>query len=81
MSEMVKRVARAIRVARQSDPDTPPQEPQAGELEWWIPEARAAIEAMREPTEAMQRAWEGPESWGWGPLKVYRAMIDAALRD
>mgnify|MGYP000922428315 CR=1 FL=1 len=34
--------------------------------------ARAAIEAMREPTEAM-------ESAAWGSCDVWRAMIDAAL--
>ena len=48
--------------------------------------ARAAIEAMREPTEAMMDAgWNAqPEDDIDGPLSVsvrapYRAMIDAAL--
>lgn len=37
--------------------------------------ARAAIEAIREPTEAMLEAQFGQA----GPLNCYRAMIDAAL--
>jgi hypothetical protein len=39
---------------------------------------RAAIEAMREPTEGMMRAVYGPEC---KDEYIYRAMIDAALKD
>lgn len=43
--------------------------------------ARAAIAAMREPIEVMQRAWEGPEPWDQEALEVWQAMIDAALKE
>lgn len=82
MSEMIDRVARAI-AAREAeimvgaDPTHQSADPRAL--------ARAAIEAMREPTDAM--TYSG--SWAVGPggsaakkaelAKAYRAMIDAAL--
>lgn len=43
--------------------------------------ARAAIEAMRDPTEGMKAAWLGPEPWDQDALKVWQAMIDAALSE
>ena len=68
MTEMVERVARAL-----------------AEKEgfcWencaqcvWIDDARAAIAAMREPTEAML----GPP-WNYGRLEIWQAMIDEALQ-
>lgn len=42
-----------------------------------LPTARAAIEAMREPTEAMTLA--GDERGD--PTSMYQAMIDAALSE
>jgi hypothetical protein len=74
MTEMIERVARAMcdercdwgcRFVR----------------EYWITAARAAIEAMREPTDAMLefRLFFGSgEACQWAP-HVWRAMIDAAL--
>jgi hypothetical protein len=41
--------------------------------------ARAAIEAMREPTEAMGESADQYASMGMA-LKVWQAMIDAALK-
>jgi hypothetical protein len=42
--------------------------------------ARAAIEAMREPTEAMAKgAWDRADDNYLIPEAVWRAMIDAAL--
>lgn len=42
--------------------------------------ARAAIEAMREPTEHMVKS--GHKGFCFGrPLETYQAMIDAALRE
>ena len=41
-------------------------------------EARAAIEAMKEPTEAMQD-W-GRLYWGQGPSMLWTGMINAALQ-
>lgn len=47
--------------------------------------ARAAIEAIRKPTDAMiQRGWQdGAGGWGEGEEipDIWRAMIDAALGD
>ena len=44
--------------------------------------AKAAIEAIREPTEAM--VWAGSDQCGYSgvdPKIVYKAMIDVALAD
>ncbi len=94
MSEMIERVARAMLAADYPD-DV------GGELEylWWdrhgetyLRYARAAIEAMREPTEAMTFAGHDPleTSVGLsngelyfdaeGPAQTFTAMIDAALK-
>lgn len=62
MSEMVERVARAIALARGMDPggnsvtafQGAPRDCRVWET--LVPSARAAIEAMREPTEAMLKA-------------------------
>jgi hypothetical protein len=73
VSEMIERVARAI------------AEQNHGLTTWdeWIDEARAAIKAMREPTEAMMnglRITRECDSTAalWAPI-VWRTMIDAAL--
>lgn len=80
MSEMVERVARAIALA-DLDPETRAAvDPDV----WFVAEsyyalARAALEAMREPTQDMLLADPrrdmdlSEESWA--------AMIDAALKD
>lgn len=94
MSEMVERVARAICVVAKG-PDYPDADyygkPGDPWRKWWesfVPEARAAIAAMREPTEAMREAALDADLdiyWGYmaeGPGKpgdVWRAMIGAAL--
>lgn len=68
MSDMVDRVARAIHTLRHNTPEQ---------------QARAAIEAMREPTEAMVS--DGDHSNGWyrvgeeEAVLCWHAMIDAAL--
>lgn len=71
MSEMVDRVARAIEraMAEQMDP-TP------GYL------ARAAIEAVREPTEGMELAGDQVGHYSDAPAActVWLAMIDEALK-
>jgi len=74
MSEMVERVARALSGWLHGSPS----------WESCFPMARAAIEAMREPTEAM--VWAGRadhltvdgEEWS---KPIWQAMIDAALED
>ncbi|ANW00702.1 hypothetical protein [Bradyrhizobium icense] len=90
MSEMIERVARAIAVAIVSQSrsgatfDEKPVLMIADEdsNSFWelMPVARAAIEAMRKPTQAMVDQFEGHKEqeaaafyWGW--------MIDAALKD
>lgn len=68
MSEMVERVALAILKSRSEGygPHT---------------QARAAIEAMREPTEAMARAPTALADWEDSCAEVvWDAMIDAALK-
>jgi len=72
MSEMVQRVADAIAEAADLDSDT-----------MYKDMARAAIEAMREPTQEM-KAVDGVH-WGYGChvcgglTEGWHAMIDAAL--
>jgi len=80
MSEMVQKVARAIRKA--SNAETTRQD--------YVLIARAAIKAMQEPTEDMLNAVPVPpgairEYWRTGGLKImkkyYRLMIQAALHE
>lgn len=82
---LVERVARAMILARH--PNCPPgkgRDPYVHELA----EARAAIEAMREPTEEMLDACAARMkgmTFSDHPRKqdaaLYRAMIDAALQE
>lgn len=82
MSEMVERVARAIAEARFGIGCPVDDDDRIA--------ARAAIEAMREPTEAMARvavddilSWPGIGAFlNWNDLAAsrYRLMIDAAIR-
>lgn len=89
MNEMVERVARAI---YETNPDRIRGEPML-----WIglspmrrqkfcEKARAAIEAMREPTPEMFRAAYAENNGKWmdseyaPPNACWRAMINAALR-
>jgi hypothetical protein len=88
MTDLVDRVAKAICLARFN----------AGTAFWYMreeeskepyrAEARAAIAAMREPTEGMIDAFHTAAylrvEWGEDPMvenseDAYRAMIDAAL--
>ncbi len=63
MSDMIERVAKAI---------CGPEDPCRLDL------ARAAIEAMREPTDAMCGAWDVGDTPEAKPC--WQAMIDEALR-
>jgi hypothetical protein len=68
MSEMVERVARAL-----ADCALEPFD--AISRQKFMGDARAAIEAMREPTEAMlERGDHGTSAAGWA------SMIDEALK-
>ncbi len=81
--DMVERVARAILVSEipEADFDYCKYVPDHPLYERSMRAARAAIEAMREPTTAQLAA--GQKAWASDDLKrsstLYRAMIDAAL--
>ena len=84
--EIVERVARALcddTLKRWRSPIALQKEP------WreFIPAALAAIEAMREPSDAMITAGiierhdsVVPEAWSLATANIWRAMIDAALK-
>jgi hypothetical protein len=77
MSEMVERVARAIEAAREANPYMwhPDTEP----ARMYESIARAAIEAMREPTEEMLAVMRRKRLMG--DRAAYIAGIDAALKE
>ena len=82
--DMVERVARAICLAHAIDSGYSRGCAEASvDVEWkaWVVEARAAIAAMREPTEEMVDAgWQTSDDVVWMALKeAWPAMIDAAL--
>lgn len=72
--EMIERVARAMALSIGAGwlPQPMPQ----SHLHHWRGLARAAMEAMREPTEEMVELWDGVHP---PPDEIYRAMIAAAL--
>jgi len=87
VNEMVERVARAMFNDDEAHSDSwgwdqhPPRDWDADQIEdcergTYRRNARAAIEAMREPTEAMIRAGED----GFSPAGTYGMMIDEALK-
>lgn len=91
VSEMVEKVARTLhRHAEKTGAWWVPWDLTADNLQdRWREEARVAIEAMRESTQAMVDAGEEtayvergyPSDWmGGGSDKVWQAMIDEALR-
>ena len=71
MSEMIERVARAI-----MDADGDPKGCEI--MEYQMRRARAAIEAMREPTAAMRQA-ASHDLEEFDPGIAWRTMMDAAL--
>ncbi len=94
MSDMIERVARALCIATGELPDTEtPYHPTVSHIwEHYIPDARAAIEAMREPTETMYCAGDeeilahlNSEKFIKGEdtpaVDCWKAMIDAALAE
>lgn len=88
MSEMIERVAEAMWTARQEAhghyPDDGPWASQVEMVKDWVrAEVRAAIEAMREPTKAMELAGDLKLTWAevtYGPDEIWRAMVDEALK-
>jgi hypothetical protein len=85
MSEKIEQVARALcRSKRNAPPDQYP----AGWIDrhvndnWglFVDDARCAIEAMREPTEAMTKAGNKHTDWADGADAAWESMIDEALK-
>lgn len=72
VESMVERVARAIAMKNEG---------WTKNAKDYIPHARAAIEAMREPTEAMAEAAESPNDYRGTQYTTWRTMIDAALNE
>lgn len=85
--EMVERVAAAIWAAHTGSSDFHEDtfRHDEKEREWWRSVARAAIEAMRVPTDEMDLAGVHAEKFrSLGLLKVHGiwgSMIDTALKD
>jgi len=76
MTEMIERVARAILAANGGEGEC------AWDLDWrdYVDDARAAIEEMREPTEAMVEVLYDPTVNTRSAVAAdWRDMIDAAL--
>lgn len=84
MSGMVERVARAIGSSGHAEQDGHLwDEEREFERQFLLEQARAAIAAMREPTDAMVA--EGHAVYAADPRlalhDLWRAMVDAALTD
>jgi hypothetical protein len=77
-STMIDRVARALHARRHGEWYEGPLK-MTDSQRGCLADARAAIEAMREPTERMCSAPE--ESRTVGARRSYQAMIDAALNE
>lgn len=78
-SEMMVRIATKLRSL-----PFPQFDPEVHKLHFWYPAARAAIEAMREPTEAMvESVIKHPDFYGYGDDGfdwVWRVMVDESLK-
>lgn len=70
---MIEKVARAIALSNRA--------PDSDDWPVYVNDAKAAIEAMREPTEVMVEDGQDARLDGGGYYDVWRAMIDAALRE
>lgn len=83
MSEMIERVAKALSIADGNHPDARSNDEDEHPM-WtlYLGDARAAIEAMREPTGNMLDAgWEhtGDPCWKENVADAWRAMVNVAL--
>ncbi len=83
MSEMskVEEVARAMCIDAGEDPDTPTPHNKHVDFLWqhYRRSAKAAIEALKKPTPAMQLAVSA--QWGHRTWSQYVEVIDAALKE
>jgi hypothetical protein len=93
MNEMIERAAKAIFKSRYGEPEHDAFWPDRldeivngppFDAEGYRSMARAAIEAMREPTEAMieKGVWSRSENGRYGPrdiaITIFQAMVDEA---
>ena len=83
MSEMIEKVARALLM--ENRPDYTPKQIEHGWFQYRF-DARAAIEAMREPTNemaevGMEARWQSPIRDANNVREIWSAMIDAALSE
>ena len=79
-----RRSAAAIRMMMSDGREWDNSEDLGAEWEEWVPQARAAIEAMREPTPGMRwpmsyAAWHSGS--GQDIANVWRSGVDAALKE
>ena len=83
MSEMIERVARAIALAQLDNDTRAAVDPNTWPVaESYCDMARAAIEAMREPTaEMLQPCMAGGKSYLVPVMEIWPKMIDAALSE
>lgn len=86
MTEMIERVARAIYEKRNGAGCRPWTRQNAAYQAPYLDDARAAIEAMRIPTEAMRKAYNDEDIVGYSPDPcnhdlVWKTGIDAALNE
>jgi hypothetical protein len=80
MTDLIERVAKAIYEDRNGAGCMPWGRRDEAHKEPYRSDARAAIEAMREPTEEMGKAGaDHVRNVSGGMSGIYRAMIDAAL--
>lgn len=89
VSEMIERVAKAMYALEwEKAPGIKPDFMSGDHRQYWLKSARTAIEAMREPTFAMEQTG-GRSKWLiTGPAlpgamkatEIYQAMIDEALK-
>lgn len=84
MNEMIERVSRALCIADGCNPDHQSNDPlDDGQLLWttYAKDARAAIEAMREPTDEMRVALGNLAIFdpAFSTGDAWLVMIDAAL--
>lgn len=77
MGEMIERVARAIYESRNGAGCWPWSRQNAAYQKPYLHDARAAIEAMRIPTQRMRAQGQGMPTAG----VTFTAMIDAALSE
>ncbi len=84
MNDMIERVAKAIHSKQYNSTTSPYGDPADQKTKWSKVLARAAIEAMREPTEEMLatafKTYNAKHLIALSYKKPWRAMIDAALK-